>query len=785
MKHSYNNGLPKQTISRKKRSDKWWEENIEGGKNLAIGQGMNQKEIRDNMISNYRLWDNILDSEDIDRSLNPFNIRGKNFPSKPQHYPIGNQKLATLIGEEFNRNSPIRAFLINEEAISEKEESMKNKVVDRLTELSDPTKYPDLNKEQLKEKIEDLKDWIMYDVQDIREKFANSVIKFIKHYYDLKLIVNKGFKDILLSAGQIYKWDVIDGRIYFRKCERLSTYVYGMGDSYKVEDADIIVEEVYQGLGTIIDEYNKDLTKSQIRELEGKVAGETGSPEDPTADRGVSDVLGGKYIPTGSGGSVEAYYDDFSFDSTNAAFNDHGEVRVVRVTWKSKRKIRYYEYVEEGETKIEYLDEEEDNDENLGEIQEIWVNEWLEAVQIANEFIVKKRPCPIQYYLMDSYRIFPGSSGYVGTVMTTGTGKPVSMMDKIKPFNYLYDSIMMKLELLTARMTGPSIKIDVARIPDWMSFDDYLYYSNIMGIMVQDSAKEGDEETLAGKPIGYIPDTTGAPVNPDYRSFLQSYIELLTYLEQQMSTATGITRQREGNVHNRETAMGIERSVTQSTYNTEELYAVHEETIARVFEYGLFIHKRVFAEKKPQYLQYALEDGTIYTDTIDPDLFPMGDYGVVIGSNRDVEKLKSIIEEYAGNLLQSRQISFGNFMSVYNDPSNASVRRKMEKEEKKLLKQEQQRQEAEQELKKAELEDKAADREMEKYKADLGYKEAIDVQAMKEQDGKESVEEERMKSERTKEIEEKKLQAQERMKDKELAVQREKNNSDRKDKKKS
>ena len=52
---------------------------------------------------------------------------------------------------------------------------------------------------------------------------------------------------------------------------------------------------------------------------------------------------------------------------------------------------------------------------------------------------------------------------------------------------------------------------------------------------------------------------------------------MLEYIESKMSSIVGVTREREGAIHQNQTASGVERSVTQSSLITEPWYALHDD----------------------------------------------------------------------------------------------------------------------------------------------------------------------------------------------------------------
>ena len=72
--------------------------------------------------------------------------------------------------------------------------------------------------------------------------------------------------------------------------------------------------------------------------------------------------------------------------------------------------------------------------------------------------------------------------------------------------------------------------------------------------------------------------TTGKVLDPRVGDYIQQTIGMLTYIEKQIGIISGVSEQRQGQVENRETVGGVERSVTQSSHITEKWFLLHEET---------------------------------------------------------------------------------------------------------------------------------------------------------------------------------------------------------------
>jgi hypothetical protein len=103
----------------------------------------------------------------------------------------------------------------------------------------------------------------------------------------------------------------------------------------------------------------------------------------------------------------------------------------------------------------------------------------------------------------------------------------------------------------------------------------------------------------------------------------------------EMSEVAGITKQREGQVSNRETVGGVERATLQSSHITEWLFVIHEDVKKRVLE--AFIETAKIAMRgRSKKFQYILSDNSMKVMDIDGDEFAEADYGLVVDNSNGI-----------------------------------------------------------------------------------------------------------------------------------------------------
>ncbi len=113
------------------------------------------------------------------------------------------------------------------------------------------------------------------------------------------------------------------------------------------------------------------------------------------------------------------------------------------------------------------------------------------------------------------------------------------------------------------------MKLDLAQVPKGWEIDKWLYYAKVNHIAVTDSFKEGNGGAAHGKLAGAMNTQASGVIDAEQGNYIQQHIALLDFIKSEMGEVAGISRQREGQVSNRETVGGVERANLQSSHITE------------------------------------------------------------------------------------------------------------------------------------------------------------------------------------------------------------------------
>lgn len=707
-----NINLPQQQLPMSKKTKAWRKQHLDWADARTF---FNHAPVRNSVIHkkiNYDLFNGKLHMQDLEAVLNPEHLKEKTAASNIQHYPIINSKLQVLRGEESKRIFDFRVVVTNPNSISEIEDAKKAEVFQQLQQLmSDQS----ASEEEFQQKLNKLNDYFTYEWQDMREVRANNLLTHYIKEYNMALMFNKGFMDAAIVGEEIYQCDIRGGEPIIEKVDPLKIRIFKSGYSNKVEDADIIIMEDYWSPGQVIDAYYDVLSKKDIAYIESAPdniaqADENGHQDDRAGfvnHHMIDDVISGT-DETGMG----FYFDPFGLFSDGAGdllpFDTNGNVRVLRMYWKSRRKIKKVKKYdpETGEETFNFYPETYVINEALGEEEEIhYINEAWEGTKIGQEIYVNMRPRVIQYNRLTN----PSRChfGIVGSIYNLNDGKPYSLVDMMKPYNYLYDVIHDRLNKMMAKNWGKIITLDLAKVPKDWKIDKWLYFAKKNNIAVIDSFKEGMVGAATGKLAGALNNASSGVIDAELGNSIQMYINMLEFIKMEMSEVVGISRQREGQVSNRETVGGVERATLQSAHITEWIFALHDDVKKRALECFLETAK-ICLKGNSKKFSYILADGSQRIATIDGDEFAESDYGLVVDNSNGVQDLHQKLDMLAQAGLQNQMISFSTIMKLYGSTSLAEKQRLVENDERNLQERQAQQAQAEQQLRQAEIQQKAA-----------------------------------------------------------------------------
>tara|TARA_R110000787_G_scaffold15970_1_gene48967 strand:- start:1159 stop:3573 length:2415 start_codon:yes stop_codon:yes gene_type:complete len=678
--------FPRQKLSRRKKTQKWGEECIEAALGLIGIYDHTRRSSRSKKKRNYDLYNGKFDKKDLEYVTDPLGLGGvAEMPATLQYYDIVSPIFNLLFGEEAKRKFSYVVRGVNEDAISGKEVEMKNAVVEMFTGLINKHReamqgeMPDAKSQQeqaqMAQQIEDsipenlkkLQKYFTYDFQDMNESTAHKLLTFLEKDLNLTSMFRVGWEDALLAGEEIYNIEQIAQEPSAKRVNPLEFYCLLPHNSDLVDDADIIVEDTWMSLNTVIDNYYEDLTPNQIDILEKEHGNRSSMESKSLLNYPSPEKL---FIENKEGdddaGNVFNYYDQ------------DGNVRVTKITWKSMRKIGRLTYFDEqGMPQETIVTESYKIDEEKGEsIEWMWISEYWEGMKLGADMYLNVRPKKQQFRKMDNLSVC--KSGYVGTIYNANNSQSVSLMDRLVPWIYLYITLWYRLELAISANQGKIALVDLSLIPDGWEIEKWMYYAQSMKFGFVDSFNEGKKGQSTGKLAGNISQQNKV-LDMETGNFIQSHVQLLDFVEEKVQSLSGVTRQRLGSISSSELVGTTERAVQQSSHITEKWYDIHNSTKVRVLQTLLDVAKDVYAGKTKKF-QYVTDDLATTTFNLMGD-FGYQEYGIFVSnSTQDLQALEAL-KSLTQAALQNDKMSISDVISVYNSSSIADIKNKIKASE--------------------------------------------------------------------------------------------------------
>jgi len=668
-----NLSLPRQRLTYSQKSKNWRKDNIDYADKHSFYHNESVRKSLKNKITNLNLYNGIVDIRDLKDVVNPYQMDASYIGDNIPHHPIAVPKIDLLVGEEIKRRFDYKVLVTNHDAISEKESAKRDVLMQKMQEYIEAN----YEEEQLEQKFKELEKYMKYDWQDIRERLATQILKHYWNEQNFPRAFNNGFKDALIMAEEIYQIDIVSDEPLLEKLNPLKVHCIRSGNSSKIEDSSIIILEDHWSPSKIVDYFHEQLKPSEIDHImEYTTTKTSGTYADDQNNHvllrdGLDGIDGQDSINTIFNiAEVNGHY--FASDYTD----ENGNIRVLRVYWKSLKKIKKVKFYDDlGEETYKIMSEEYIPNKEMGEeVTDLWVNEWWEGTKIGKDVYLQMKPRQVQYNKLSNPSYC--HPGIVGEIYNTNQGKAVSLMDRMKNYQYLYDVIWDRLNKAISTNYGKIFELDLAKVPDNWEIDKWMHFAVTSKIAVVDSFKEGNKGASTGKLAGGMNTVGGRAIDMETGNYIQQHVNLLEFIKMEMGEIAGVSKQREGQISNRETVGGVERSVNQSSHITEYWFQKHEDVKLRVLIIFLETAK-VALRKNEKKVQFLLDDQTIQMLHMEGEVFSEADYGLVLTNSNKAMELEQAIKEYSQAFIQNGG-SLSTIMDIYFSDSLTTMRKKLE-----------------------------------------------------------------------------------------------------------
>lgn len=763
-------------------------------------------------IVNYRLFNNQVEQSDFQLALDPLDIEGE-YKDDVQPYNKAYNKINALLGEEWKRGLNYKSVLVNPEAANEytreKKELLREYLENERNQqiLKVIQKYPELYNEEQIEQLQGLIDQQTLTPEQIEQYMtknwrqaaalaADEILQVLKKEQNLSAKKNDGFKHTLISGEEFIWIGEENGQPVANLLNPIKVFFHKSSETEYIQDGYYAGYRTRMPVSDVLNLYGEYMTESQKNMFDD--------------ERGSGNMYGIRDDFIGKEYDNKGYNESFDWKNRSTESDEEGsygygyedDIEVIHVEWVSQRKVAFITYQDDnGREKVDILSEEFKIPENhqriryktehknyrtkyiftLGdkqvELEWLYIPEVWEGMKIEEEYI---KIGPKKQQFRSTINPFKVKLGYHGLVYNAMNAPTISLMDRMKPFQYLYFIVMHKMKQMLAADLPPLVNIDMDMIPKKLTNEEYLYY-NKLGLNFYSGSmnSEGGQVQLSGQKGNYeLPRST--------MQHVANYISILQQIDEQIGDVAGVTRQREGQTNAQESVTGTQTAIVRSSYVTEPLFTAHNKLWEKVLTSLVEVASNLWSENNFS-VPYLLDDMTQGVLEIKKDMFLNNEIGVFIADNaKENEALESMRNPDLVQVMIQNGVKPSQVLGLYQATSVEKIKDEWKKIEdiKDQLEQNIRQYEAEagerQEQMRIEAREDEQAHEMEKLDKEIASKEKVAIigamgfaedKDINDNNVPDVLEIERLRNEREKlRIEDKKVNNDKELKEKELKV---------------
>jgi hypothetical protein len=364
------------------------------------------------------------------------------------------------------------------------------------------------------------------------------------------------------------------------------------------------------------------------------------------------------------------YHDRTTIADTDFTFSDTGytnemQVRVLHTVWKAPMKVQFLTYTgEDGTPQEKIVDENYIFSSSQGDIsiETYWVPETHETWKILDDIYVYCRPLPGQYKDLDN--LWEAKLPYYGASIDNMNSPITAPMDRVKGYQYYFNIIIYRTEMLMASDKGKKLMMNINSIPktSGIDIDKWLYFfeANSIGFL---NPKEEGNKTASDVT------TLVKEVDMSLVSTIDSYIKIAEYIEAKCGAAIGVTKTMEGAIGPTDAVTNTKQNLIQSNYIIRPYYELHNQVKRNILQGLIETAKVAYSGYKPKKIQYFLDDMSVAMLTVDPELLDNSTYGLFVTNSGRSEETRQAIIGLSQAALQNQQATLLDVANVMQSNS--------------------------------------------------------------------------------------------------------------------
>lgn len=639
--------FPIQKLPLSKKTEEWKKASVDAVIAREGGDGFVSADSRKEAMSiAYGLYNSVFDQEDFKYVTDPYKVED-GFPAKLQNFNIIRPKIDLLIGEESKRPFSLRVIQTNDDVVTELQEQKKTLLMQYMMSILLNEDEVDENGEPITP--EEIEKYMKFTYKSVAENIGYHALNYLKEKLNLANELLKGWKDGLIAGEEIYYISSLNGEPVFERVNPLNCDYDKDPDLDFIEDGDWFVRRMEMSPSTIYDRYFDLMDESDL-------------------DRLLEYSEGRPTIKTGS--EVNSRSIIYKEKLSNKLFTDDPNlITVWHAVWRSYKKVGFLIITDESGEEMETLVDETYKPDEDERIEWEWIPEVWEGYRIGEDVYIGMGPVEYQHSSVDnpSNKKLP----YCGVIYSNSNADSKSLVNIMKPLQYMYIALWYRLELALARDKGKIINMDITQIPKSMGIDvnEWIHYLTGAGVNLINPYDEGWD--IPGREGGKASQFTQfGSVDLTMGSVIAEYINLMVKLEEMIGEISGVSKARQGQIHERALVGNVEREVIQSSHITEPLFWLHNQAKRNGLTMLLNVAKHIWADTDNKKIHYILNDTErVFLDIEDDFLFADMDVFLTDSTkeDRDIEVMRQLLQPAMQNgatLLDAAELLTNDNMST-------------------------------------------------------------------------------------------------------------------------
>ena len=612
------------------------------------------------MKVNYDLFNNVINKADFEHVCYPFGKEAGELPADFTNKDIISGKIKALLGMEMRRPFSWKVVATNTEATTRKEEEEFSKLKDFVVnsiiapikqkielEQAQSLKGQELTTEE-KQRIEqevaqklktmtpqEVKRYMAREHQDPAEVLAHQLLQYLIQKENIRMKFNKGWKHGLIAGKEIFWVGIVNGEPILKVVNPLNFDYDKSSEKDFIEDGDWACYEMSMTPSEIAKYFGSELTNVELDEL------------------------------------YESYNNTNSLPDAAFTFREDGVsvnlgIRVIHAEWKALKPFKFIYGIdpETGEPYEDVVDESYKMNIEAGDYKEetVWIPTKYEGYQIGNDKFAMLREVPGQH--KDLTNLYECKLSYIGSTYDNLNSSTTSLVDRMKYYQYFFNILWYRIELLIGSDDGKSLLLNANLIPksSGLDIEKWMYYFKVNKLGLLDPTEEGNK---GNQNIG----EAAKEIDMSLVSDIQKYMQLAEYIERRCGESVGITKQIEGQIGTEEAVRNTQQALVQSANILEPYFDMHNLIKKNVLQALIETAKVAYSELQPKSLSYVLDDMSVAMLTPDYELLENSTYGLFVSNSMKADETLQTMQQLSHAALQNQQVELSDVLMIMNSES--------------------------------------------------------------------------------------------------------------------